>query len=345
MKINGILVSIKYAGGHRMQYQKPFHTLDEQIEKLSHRGLIITDTEEAKRQLLKTSYYDLINGYKDLFLEKDKEENSDEVYIKGSKFEDLVRLHQLDRDLRHIVMRVTLDVESNFYTTLAYCIAEKYGDTQESYLNIRNYRRGKKQGHTNYERDVLFRKINKRIREANDHPMKHYKTKYKNIPPWILAKHMSFGELIMWYKLSPQDVKSLVVKRFTDKDPTDQMKEAFLKSMELFNKFRNRAAHGGRIYNYKTNIEIPYNENLHKIFYIDKEDHNKGIGRSDFSAFILSRLYLKENDKWEYIEKIVYLNGALEDYQKESPKHYNEVLKMMGLPVSYNERLLKIILI
>lgn len=322
---------------------KPFRSLEQQLSKLIGRGLDIPDEEVAKKQLLKTSYYDLINGYKDLFLESKSNIDEEDRYKVGTKFDDLTKLYNLDRELRHIVMKVSLDIESNFYTTLAYSIAEKYGEKQSDYLIHRNYKQGTWQSRGGFERDNLFKRIHWRINNGNEHPMKHYKEKYKNIPPWILAKHLSFGELIVWYKLSPSDVKDKVILRFTGSEPTEELKEMFLKSMELFNKFRNRAAHGGRIYNYKTNIEIPYKEDLHKILYINKEDYNKGIGRSDFCAFILARMDLKQNDKSEYIEKVVYLNGALESYKKESPEYYNKVLKAMGLPINYHNQILKTI--
>jgi|SRR5690625_800927 len=326
-----------------MTVTKPYHNLDQQIEKLRSRGLIISSENRAKRQLLKTSYYDLINGYKDLFLEEKRGEYNDDKYIEGTNFEDLTKLYHLDRELRHIVMRVSLDIESNFYTTLAYCVAEEYGEKEAHYLKEKNYRRGTWQAKGGFERDNLFKRINGRINNAYEHPMKHYKHQYKNVPPWILAKHLNFGELIVWYKLSSPRIKNNVVYRFTELDPTEKLKEAFVKSMELFNKFRNRAAHGGRIYNFRTNIEIPYKENLHNLFYIKKKEYNKGVGRSDFSAFLLTRMYLKQNDKSEYIEKIVYLNSALDTYKKESPKYYNKVLKELGLPANYYERLLGIL--
>lgn len=324
-----------------MKNTKPFHKLDDQIEKLKNRGLKVSSENNAKLQLLKISYYDLINGYKDLFLERRKDDYLEEKYILGTEFEDLTKIYHLDRELRHIIMRESLDIECNFYTTLAYCIAEKYGEKESVYLKVNNYRKGTKQARGGYERDNLIKRINWRIKNANEHPMKHYKEKYSNIPPWILAKHLSFGELIMWYKLSPSQIKDKVIYRFTGMQPTEDLKEIFIKSMELFNKFRNKAAHGGRIYNFNTNIEIPYIENFHKVLYIEKEDHNKGVGRSDFSAFLLARMFLKQNDRIEPIEQIVYLKSALDTYKKESPLYYDRILKELGLPTNYYDRLLK----
>lgn len=327
-----------------MVREKPFVSLDEQIKTLKARGLIIELEESSKRQLLKTSYYDLINGYKDKFLEEKVSVEDEDKFVKGTKFEDLIELYSLDREIRHVVMRASLDVECNFYTAIAYCISEKYGEKQENYLKKENYRRGTRQSKYQYERDNLLSRISRKIENPYEHPMKHYKEKYGNIPPWILVKHLSFGELIVWYKLSPPVVKNQVIKSFTGLEPDEKLKEMFLKSMELFNKFRNRAAHGGRIYNYKTNIEIPYNDELHKILHISKEQHNLGVGRSDFSSFLLSLLHLYQKDYFGVIEQIVILNNVLEKYKQESPLYYNGIVHELGLPIDYHNQILKKVL-
>ena len=46
--------------------EKDFKTIEEQIEVLKARGIIIND-ENAKEILTENNYYYLINGYKDLF--------------------------------------------------------------------------------------------------------------------------------------------------------------------------------------------------------------------------------------------------------------------------------------
>lgn len=317
--------------------------LDEQIELLKSRGLIITSEKKAKRQLLQTSYYDLINGYKELFLESKETDDEEDVYFPGTKFEDLTRLYQLDREIRHIVMRAVLDVECNFYTTISYCISEKFGEKYDDYLKKENYKRGARQSKKSYERDNLLSRIQKRIDLANEHPIKYYKEKYKNVPPWILVKHLSFGELIVWYKISPSDVKENIIEKFTGLEPTDELKEIFIKSMELFNKFRNRAAHGGRMYNYESNIEIPFNIDLHGIFHYKKEQYNAGFGKSDFSAFLLSLMYLHQKDYFNVIEQVVYLNNNLERYQQDSPQYSTHVQAQLGLPIGFQSLLLEII--
>ena len=52
--------------------EKEFKTIDEQIELLQSRNLHIENENIARKILLNNNYYYLINGYKDLFLNKNR---------------------------------------------------------------------------------------------------------------------------------------------------------------------------------------------------------------------------------------------------------------------------------
>lgn len=47
---------------------KEFKTIDEQIELLKSRGLTFENEKFAKNMLLQNNYYNIINGYKELFI-------------------------------------------------------------------------------------------------------------------------------------------------------------------------------------------------------------------------------------------------------------------------------------
>lgn len=50
---------------------KPFKTYDTLIRSLRKRNMIIKNGSEAKRILERENYYSVINGYKDLFLDRE----------------------------------------------------------------------------------------------------------------------------------------------------------------------------------------------------------------------------------------------------------------------------------
>ncbi|MGG2103907.1 Abi family protein [Lysinibacillus pakistanensis] len=314
--------------------EKPFLDVFKQIEVLESRGLIIESKASAVQQLLQTSYYDLINGYKMLFLSDNKSSENGERFIEGTKIDDLINLYQLDRELRHIIMKTSLDIECNFYTTLAYCIALKYGEKESDYLKFSNYKNTKGK-----ERKKFFDIVEGKLAFSQHPALVHYREKYGNIPPWILVKDLSFGNFIAWYKLCDQDIKERVISLMTGLTPTEEVKERFIKSLEIFNTFRNRAAHGGLIYNFKTRAELPFIKDRHTIFDIGKGKYRQDIGRSDIASFNIALYFLYSEKKSLLIENLVYLNGALNKYQVNTPDYYEKVLTIMGFPHDYNKRI------
>ena len=76
--------------------EKEFKTIEEQIEILKGRKLIIKDEEFAKKLLKDNNYYYLINGYKDLFV-KNKSEN--EEFKQNVTLEEIYTLYRFDIEL------------------------------------------------------------------------------------------------------------------------------------------------------------------------------------------------------------------------------------------------------
>ena len=63
---------------------KQFKTLDEQVEILKSKGMIIQDEKYAKEVLLRENYF-FLNGYRHLFMK-----NSEDRYFKnGTTFEEI----------------------------------------------------------------------------------------------------------------------------------------------------------------------------------------------------------------------------------------------------------------
>lgn len=78
---------------------KPFKTIEEQVELLEARGVATDDgTPEV---LLREGYYSVVNGYKEPFVDKEKSESAkDDHYLPGTSFADIYALFMFDRELR-----------------------------------------------------------------------------------------------------------------------------------------------------------------------------------------------------------------------------------------------------
>ena len=85
--------------------KKTFKTLEEQIEILKSRGLIVDDLDYAKDILLRENYF-FISGYRHLFNKSWK----DIQFIQGTTFEELYAMFIFDRKIRNIFFKNLLIV-------------------------------------------------------------------------------------------------------------------------------------------------------------------------------------------------------------------------------------------
>ena len=110
-----------------------YKTFDDQINILQERGLIINDIDQAKEILEIHNYYNVINGYKDLFTD----ENKNEKFIKGTTFNEIYSLYEFDRELRAIIFKYTLQIENTLRTLVSHVFSKYHG--VENYLRYSNF--------------------------------------------------------------------------------------------------------------------------------------------------------------------------------------------------------------
>lgn len=263
---------------------KDFTTFEEQIKILKERGLKFTSEETALKALQRFGYYSIINGYKDPYVDTISD---NEVYKDGVTFEQIYSLYTMDRNIRSELMAAMLEIEDNLRTAVAHVLAETYGVDQQSYLNPKNFRTGK--SGKNQLNDIL-KKFNKIINDE-EQPMKHYREVYGNVPPWILLKGASFGNLVNFIKLQKGPQKEKIISLIYDLPLSfiqnyQDINDLFMDTLFVCLDYRNRAAHGGRIYNFTTKAKFRYNPLLHNKLNITPADFRHGKGITDLPTLI-----------------------------------------------------------
>jgi abortive infection bacteriophage resistance protein len=98
--------------------EKLFSSVEELIKKLDSRGLDVSD-HNVKEVLEMENYYNIINGYKTLFIDKTYQ-GYDEKYKKGSHFRELVSLYSFDRELKNIFIKYILEIENNIKSVISH---------------------------------------------------------------------------------------------------------------------------------------------------------------------------------------------------------------------------------
>ena len=106
-----------------------------QVDKLANeKGLIISDREYAIDMLTRISYFSLIGGYKNIFINPTMNK-----YKRGVKFEDIVSLYRFDEDLRSLFLKYILKFERKLHSVISYQFTDTYGENQSYYLDVNNF--------------------------------------------------------------------------------------------------------------------------------------------------------------------------------------------------------------
>ena len=301
--------------------EKRFKNLDEQIDILKHKGLIINDIKYTKEVLLRENYF-FIMGYRHLFTNKDK------TFKQGTTFEELYSLFLFDRSLRNVMFKYLLVIENNLKSIFSYQLSKKYGYKEKDYLKNTNFTTvPEKQAQLN----DLLRKMKRQIRvNGSQHSAtQHYISNYGYIPLWILVKVLSFGIVgEMFAILKVEDQKEIASIYDIDY-------ETLIVYLPILSNYRNLCAHEDILYENKTQKEID-DTIYHQLLKIEKVDDYYKYGKTDLFALIiiLKQLLSKEAFKNMTLE----IDNVIEtlNYNLNTIKIDN-VLDRMGFPKNWKE--------
>lgn len=302
---------------------KIFKTLDEQIDILKARGLVIDDVEYAKEILFRENYF-FVSGYRHLFMRK----YNDDQFLKGTRFDELYAAFVFDRKLRNIMFKYILVIENNIKSIISYQMSKKYGYKEKDYLDPKNFTQDSLKSRQVYD---ILNKTKRQIRiNGKEHTATmHYLSNYGYIPMWILVKVLSFGivsELYSILKLEDQEA----IASFYHLDA-----ETLAIYLSLLANFRNLCAHEEVLYDHRTQKEIP-DTKYHELLDIPKEDGEYIYGKNDlFVLAIIMKQMLTEGEFRELIYEIGYEIDVLDGIVDVVPLH--TILNKIGFPNNWRE--------
>lgn len=302
---------------------KDFKTLDEQIEILKNRGLVIRDVEKTESLLLSENYF-FINGYRHIFLKSHKDSN----FIKGTTFEELYAVFQFDRNFRNILFKNLLIVENNLKSIISYRLSKKYGVKEKDYLKPSNFSLDSKK--VRQVNDVL-NKIKRQIKiNGRQHSATlHYLSNYGYVPLWILVKLLSFGMINEFYSiLKPED--KLSIAQYYNLDV-----ETLGIYIGLLSNYRNLCAHEDIVYEHRTQKEIP-DTKFHRLLDIPMMNDEYEYGKNDmFSVVIMLKQVLNESDFTDFVNEVSYELSLLDGRVNVIPQ--SKILDRMGFPPNWED--------
>lgn len=283
-----------------MSSNKVFKTLDEQVEILRSKGLIIDDVEFAKDILLRENYF-FISGYRHIFMTNSK----DNKFMAGTTFEELYAMFSFDRSMRNILFKHILIIENNIKSLISYELSKKYGFKEKDYLNVDNFTQNPMK--VRQVHDVLD-KMRRQIRvNGKQHTATlHYLSNYGYIPLWILVKVLSFGIVSELYTILKDEDQS-AISNFYGIDP--QTLSIYL---AVLSNYRNLCAHEDILYDHRTQRSIPDNK-YHFQLDINKIDDEYIHGKNDlYSVIIILKIMLTDKEFRNLINEVSYEIDYLE---------------------------------
>lgn len=232
---------------NNFQTNYPFNSYGDQRKKLIEEKNLIIDNERLLEISLKNyNYYTIINGYKDLFLDPKALKQGKESFKPGTTFSMLYQAHWMDITMSNILFKYTLLVEKKLKTRISYLLAKIYGVNEADYLREKNYSAAR---HHKGKIKMVIEQINKN--RDKDISAQHYMAKEDNLPPWIAAKAISFGDTFIWYQALNGAHKSMIVKEFLNPCPfmkSEDLMDFFYRALGQVYEYRNLSAHGNRTF-------------------------------------------------------------------------------------------------
>ena len=303
--------------------QKQFKNLDEQIEILKYKGLIINNPDYARNILLRENYF-FVTGYRHLFLNS----SVDKTYKKGTTFEELYSLFLFDRALRNVLFKNLLIIENNLKSVSSYQLSKRYGYKEKDYLKEKNFTNDPEK-----KRQVndLIKKMKRQIRSNSreNTATLHYVSNYGYIPLWILVKVLSFGIVSEMYSvLKVEDQKEIASIYGIDY-------QNMLVYLPILSNYRNLCAHEDILYENRTRKEID-DTIYHKMLNIKKENDIYVNGKNDLFALIIIMKELLQHNEFKSMVLEMESCIATLDYNLKTIS-IKDVLNRMGFPRNWKD--------
>lgn len=234
---------------------KPFKTVEEQMEILESRGMKTDGNTE--RVLWREGYYSVVNGYKDLFLDAPSSLSGMDAYKAGTTFREVHRIFSFDRDLRLTMFRYFSIAEAALKTACAYQFSEYHVGEKEPYLNKENYRDDKKYSEWVDNLILDFKTAlgrNPRKRPKRKAYIEHYTRNHDEVPLWVLLRYMTFGQAFKFFDFQNESMRNRIARHFSIAYAQTHEKTLKISARKLrlaydhVKDFRNISAHEERLY-------------------------------------------------------------------------------------------------
>ena len=282
---------------------KEYKNSNELLDYIISKGVSVNNKEDALYKIKTYSYYSIINTYKDVFKNKNHE------YKKNVSFDEIYALFEFDKNLRSIFLKYSLEIEMILKSLLAEALSSRYGI--KDYLLKENFDDTVDETTITESINVIEEEINKQ--NGKHEAVTHYIDEYGFVPPFVLTKILTLGELSRLYAMLKQSDRQSISKNFK---LSDKVLKQIIVNMTMI---RNICAHNDRLFSFHSKFRISFK-------YIEKNYNEKSV--NIYMIMKCMESLLPKDKKKEFI-KLINNEIKVLDSKLKSIKTDN-ILSIMG---------------
>lgn len=291
-----------------MEYKKPVLTIEEQINLLQSRGLIIVDRKNVGKYLKNISYYHLSTYFKHF-------QNEDDSFREGKSFDDVLNIYVFDQKLRLLLLDILERIEKSFKCRLVYEMSVKTGNP----FWIADPAVFRTEGEYYYR----IREILDGLKSSKESCIRHYFTQYgvpEYPPAWMIIETLTFGQCVMIYNQLTFENQEVVAMSYGIN------KRHISNWMYALSSIRNLCAHHARLWNNEFFITLNQRHGIYRNYFYN------GNGNRLFNYLVvLHVINCKFNPRSSWV---VSLKDIIAEHEIN--------VSHMGFPEDWKKRLMAI---
>jgi len=315
-------------------FTKPSFSIDDQLELLKSRGMVVTDDEKAKDCLRKIGYYrlrDYMIPFRGTYVGIDFESGRNFIgnvrnFSVGTNLSLIHDLYIFDKKLRLLILDCIERIEIYLRVKISQIISERdiFGHRNRSQLNAK-FAPDPRICRSKTDHEEWISRLNVDFERSKKDYIVDYKKKYSSpLPIWMSIEIWTFGTM------------SIFLSGMKEKDLNEICSELSIPKRELLtswvktlNYVRNVCAHHSRLWN----ISIDVQSKLFKKGELESFDHfldnKKSFHRIYYPICVMNYLLSKisPNSIWK---------DSLKEHIKTIPKSPYINISYMGFPENWD---------
>lgn len=244
-------------------YTKPHLTVDEQVELLRSRRLVIDDRQAAARWLRMVGYYRLSGYWYPYRQLRPGSEHSagqpirEDHFVDGTTFEQITDLYEFDRRLKLLALEAVERIEISMRFRVGYTLGRRGAFAHLDPANLDASFDAPRSDKPSRYAEWCDRLASEQARSSEDFVL-HFRAKYSDqLPVWVATEILDFGGLSVLYSGLKRTDRDLIAAELAILDSAGAGNgRALANWMQVLNYIRNTCAHHSRLWNRNLTVQV-----------------------------------------------------------------------------------------